>query len=347
LTRTVPLLGLIFLTTTVLPAATFTVTNTDPSGPGSLVQALLDADANPGDDEIAFDIAGVGPHSILMGGPYDLTTPVTIDGYTQPGSQANTNATGALNSVIQIELSGSGGNRCFGIVGTVTIRGIAFKGCNTALDIAGGNATIVGNYFGTDASGMAAGTGVDGISFFPQSGAAVATIGGTSPADRNLLSGNASTGIRIGSNVLGSDFVMIQGNIIGLARDAATPLANGNHGIDVGGSGPAAVTVGGIGANEGNLISGNAGVGVVVETTNQIATIRGNSIFGNAGKGIQLSQSANTPLPNDAGDADDGGNDGQNFPIVQSVAHLAPSGASTEIVGKLDGTPGTTFDLDF
>ena len=35
-------------------AATFTVTNTNDSGPGSLRQAVLDANANPGADEVVF-----------------------------------------------------------------------------------------------------------------------------------------------------------------------------------------------------------------------------------------------------------------------------------------------------
>ena len=39
-------------------AATFTVTTTADSGPGSLRQAILDANASPGADTIVFNIAG-------------------------------------------------------------------------------------------------------------------------------------------------------------------------------------------------------------------------------------------------------------------------------------------------
>ena len=46
------------------PAATFTVINTNDSGTGSLRQALLDANGNPGLDTIAFNIPGAGPHTI-------------------------------------------------------------------------------------------------------------------------------------------------------------------------------------------------------------------------------------------------------------------------------------------
>jgi hypothetical protein len=39
---------------------TFTVLDTNDSGPGSLRQAILDANASPGKDTIAFDILGSG-----------------------------------------------------------------------------------------------------------------------------------------------------------------------------------------------------------------------------------------------------------------------------------------------
>ena len=45
-------------------AATFTVTNTSDGGPGSLHQAILDANANAGTDTIEFNIPGAGPHKI-------------------------------------------------------------------------------------------------------------------------------------------------------------------------------------------------------------------------------------------------------------------------------------------
>src|SRR5262245_24124132 len=100
-----------------LAAATFTVTNTDDSGPGSLRQAIDDVNAAPGADTIVFAIAGAGVHTIT---PQSLlpiiNEAVTIDGYTQPGSSPNTNATGGLNSVLQIEIDGTvAPNRCITI----------------------------------------------------------------------------------------------------------------------------------------------------------------------------------------------------------------------------------------
>ena len=68
--------------------STFTVTNTNYSGPGSLRQAILDANASPSSDAIAFSIPGLGPHTIQpLSALPTITDPVTIDGYTQPGSR--------------------------------------------------------------------------------------------------------------------------------------------------------------------------------------------------------------------------------------------------------------------
>src|ERR1041384_977469 len=84
------------LTASPLFASTFTVTNANDSGAGSLRQAILDANANVGTDTIDFDIPGTGVHTISLttGALPDITEAVTIDGYSQPGSSENTLANG-------------------------------------------------------------------------------------------------------------------------------------------------------------------------------------------------------------------------------------------------------------
>src|SRR6266511_3479784 len=94
---------------TAAPAATFTVTNTNDSGPGSLRQAILDANAAPGADTIAFNIPEAGVHTISPLSPLPALTDdagVTIDGYTQPGSSANTLPIGN-DAVLTIEIDGT------------------------------------------------------------------------------------------------------------------------------------------------------------------------------------------------------------------------------------------------
>src|SRR2546422_5413375 len=70
---------------------TFVVTNTNDSGAGSLRQAILLANTLPGTDTITFNITGGGVHTInLTSALPTITEAVVIDGYTQPGSSANT-----------------------------------------------------------------------------------------------------------------------------------------------------------------------------------------------------------------------------------------------------------------
>ncbi|MFN2511683.1 MAG: hypothetical protein ABR568_09595 [Pyrinomonadaceae bacterium] len=87
-------------------AQTFTVTNTNDSGLGSLLQAMLDANANAGTDTITFNITGSGVHTIApLSVLPTITDPVIIDGYTQPGASANTLAVGS-DAVLLIEIDG-------------------------------------------------------------------------------------------------------------------------------------------------------------------------------------------------------------------------------------------------
>jgi hypothetical protein len=90
-------------------AATFTVTNTNDVGAGSLRQAIVDAVANPSvshDNLIAFDIPGTGVHTIRPASPLPPIKDLTIDGYTQPGSRANTLDKGS-DAILTIELDGT------------------------------------------------------------------------------------------------------------------------------------------------------------------------------------------------------------------------------------------------
>ena len=65
--------------------ATFTVINTDDSGAGSLRQAIVDANSNSGHDEIHFNIAGDGVHTIAPLTGLPNVGDITIDATTQPG----------------------------------------------------------------------------------------------------------------------------------------------------------------------------------------------------------------------------------------------------------------------
>ncbi|MEZ5299353.1 MAG: SBBP repeat-containing protein [Verrucomicrobiales bacterium] len=63
------------------------VTNTNDSGAGSLREAIATANATPTPDTVTFAIPGTGPHVTSPTSPLPvISTPVTLDGFSQPGS---------------------------------------------------------------------------------------------------------------------------------------------------------------------------------------------------------------------------------------------------------------------
>src|SRR5437016_3300871 len=117
---------LLVFSTAVSHAAMFTVTTTDDSGAGSLRQAILDANATPGANVIQFNLPGSGvrtiaPTSVLP----DITNRVTIDGYSQPGSSANTLAN-SNSAVLLVRLDGAGVTNSFPI-------GLKFSGASSSV----------------------------------------------------------------------------------------------------------------------------------------------------------------------------------------------------------------------
>ncbi len=269
-----------------LGAATFTVTNANDAGAGSLRQAILDANANAGSDSIAFAITGSGVHTITPATPLPtLTGPVVLDGYTQTGASPNTLPIGD-DAVLRIELSGltSGGTGIAMTGGGSTIRGLVIHNFSPAvtMDTAGGN-TVAGNFIGTDATGTVA-LGNSGFGTVSVSGVPGNHIGGPTPADRNLISGNGgSFAVLLSGASASSNFV--QGNYIGV--DVTGTAALGNIGVGVGTLGAPSTTIGGLAATAGtppgNLISGNAGWGVELSmATSTNNTVQGNLIGTNA-----------------------------------------------------------------
>src|SRR5262249_14353827 len=86
-------------------SSTFTVTNNNDSGAGSLRQAITDANNHVGLDTIEFNIPGGGVHAITLASALpSVTDPVIIDGYTQTGASPNTLAT-ADNANLLIEIT--------------------------------------------------------------------------------------------------------------------------------------------------------------------------------------------------------------------------------------------------
>ena len=76
-------------------AASFVVTNLNDSGPGSLRQAITDANASPGHDQITF-ASGLAGTILLTSARLDISDNVTVDG---PGANVITvSGGGTINS---------------------------------------------------------------------------------------------------------------------------------------------------------------------------------------------------------------------------------------------------------
>lgn len=201
-------------------------------------------------------------------------------------------------------------------------------------------ATVQGNYIGTDVTGTRAlaSTTQTGIAIFSNGH----LIGGTVAGAQNVISGNlAGIQIGFGSGVSGN---VIKGNLIGLNAQGTGPLPNTQQGVNFSTGSQNANTLGGIENGAANKIAFNAGPGIFVFSGTG-GSIRGNSIFSNSGLGIDLhTLTAAGVTPNDPNDADLGANNLQNFPVITTVSSNA---SSTRILGTLNSTPNTTFQIDF
>ncbi len=99
--------------------------------------------------------------------------------------------------------------------------------------------------------------------------------------------------------------------------------------------------IGGSAAGAGNTIAFNGRDGVYVPFAISTSISR-NSIHSNAGLGIDLR--ADGVDTNDLGDPDDGGNFGQNYPVLTSALVF---GSNTTIKGSLNSADSTAFALEF
>jgi titin len=133
---------------------------------------------------------------------------------------------------------------------------------------------VLGNYIGTDASGIKALSNGGRVGIVIMTGAADNTIGGESPGTGNLISGNAGHGIQIQD--AGTTGNQILGNYIGTDITGTMALGNDLDGVSIIG-GAADNTIGGETPGTGNLISGNAGHGILIQ---DVGTT-GNQVLGN------------------------------------------------------------------
>ena len=179
---------------------------------------------------------------------------------------------------------------------TANDRNVISGNNDDGISIDGASGTIViGNYIGTDAQGTAAvGNSGDGVAIQLDNGVTPATntiVGGTSAAERNVISGNAANSAQGLANVrirgAGTTGNVVLGNYIGTDYTGAVALANPRDGIVID-EGALNNTIGGAVSGAGNVISGSTNNGIRIQGTysyaagDVLATIYGNRIGTNA-----------------------------------------------------------------
>ena len=296
-------------------ALTYTVTIDDDLGINTLRWAIQEANDHPGQDIIDFNIPNAlcpdGVCVIFPNSPLPTLTDfdgVTIDGTTQSINQETDNPFGPeinINGLYIEEISAppiledllksginitSTNNIIEGLlINNFPLNGISILG-NTAI-----SNTVSGNYIGTNYDGTTdEGNAYDGI--FIGYGAKDNLIGGDSPAERNVISGNDSVGVSIFNGKLDPPTAttgnIISGNYIGTKSDGISALGNGYHGVHIY-SGAKSNIVGGTTAGTQNLIMGNREDGIRIRGEGtDFNVILGNRILENGDNGIQITYDA-------------------------------------------------------
>jgi CSLREA domain-containing protein len=321
----------------------------------TLRAAINEANALVGEDTVHFNLPGTGVKTISpQTNLPNIINPVTINGFSQPGSSPNTLSKGT-NAKLMIEINGSGvtgtseptglrlGAPDSTVQGLVINRFITAAGGGAGVSVFGERVALQQNFIGTDPTGTQ--DLGNGLGVFHQGFGA--SIGGPFPTDANLISGNDGAGIsarNLASNT------QIAHNLIGTDKSGTRRLGNSAAGVEVFGSPGNDL--------ENNTIAFNDGDGVSVELGGASATdvgantIVSNSIFSNGGIGINLIDpgalvpvgESEGPTANDSGDRDSGPNQLQNKPVITSARAV---GGKTIVDGTLNSHPDETYTVQF
>jgi hypothetical protein len=201
-----------------------------------------------------------------------ITDPVILNGSTQPGSIVGGPVVELDGSLAGVAVDGLQLSAGSSTVDALVINGFQRDGLRL---FGPGAYSVTGSYVGTNAAGTAAiANGADGINIQSSNN----TVGGTTAAARNVVSGNADDGIEITG--AGPTANVIQGNYVGLNAAGTAAIGNGNDGIVIWLS--RNNTIGGTAAGAGNVVGGNQSGFYFGDITAMGNAILGNFIGTNA-----------------------------------------------------------------
>jgi len=262
--------------------ATFTVSTLAASGPGSLRQAILDANAASGDDTIQFTQAGqifVGSTALPA-----ITGPLTIDGATAPGFSGK--------PVVQVNFQSHSGLTVAAGGNGSAIRSLSLTGAsNAGLTLAASDVTVSGNVIAGNVTGVR-------IASSARNTVVANTISNNSNTGVELVSTTADTiGTAILPNIIrsnGSWGIYASGSLTGTKVQANQIDSNVKFGIYL--SNATDLTIGSVESDtsQGNRISNDSvfryySTGIYASGNCSRTIIQANTVTGNGGNGVMLS----------------------------------------------------------
>lgn len=323
----------------VAQAATITVSNTNDSGPGSLRQAILTANAQAGADVIVFSL-GSGVATIKP-----------------------TSALPAITDAVEINALGGGSCGSMPPQPRVELDGSAAGSNVSGFKIQAANTRIVGFYInrfkshGIEINSSNAVVACNVIGLTPQNGAAGNVSYGVKLNGSNNIVGNQGG---LAGNVVSANFFgiviedahsgnVIRGNFVGTNSDGTQARPNANAGIGVA-FGASNTTVGGTNANDRNVISGNGTDGVWLTETGSGNQVIGNFIGLNAaGAGALANVDNGILIENDSGNTIGGTAVGQGNRIAlnskNGVAIIGDSQNNRILGNSIFGNGQLAIDL--
>ena len=341
--------------------ATFMVTNNSPAAAtsGSLAYEITQSNATPATAStpniIQFDIAASGQQTITLTQELpDVTQPLDIQGYSEPGSSANTNPlTMADNAVLTVIVTG-GESIENGLIFDIAAAGGSVEGLdlegftNNAITINANAVAVSGTFIGVAPNGVPTAATTNTVGVYV-AGAGGGTIGGTAAANRNVITGETYEAVEyMPAGVVYPSNNTIEGNFIGTDSDGTTipsntAVRNGNGVIEYAGIGN---TIGGSATGSGNVISGNMIYGVGIATSTGVV-LAGDVIQSNGSLGVLLISTSGTSITASTigGTAAGQGNAGQGIFLVGSTG--ATIGGTLAGAGDLiAGNTGDGIDFD-
>lgn len=294
------------------------VTNANDSGAGSLRAAIQEVNARQASRAtITFAVSGT---ITLASDLPAITTPVTIDGLSAPGY--------AGPPLVEVDADGRAGLVYeTGADGSKLLALAIDRAKGNGVTLNAGSITLNLNYIGLNLKGARFGNSGDGIYVSARSlnNRIGVNRSGAAGAVANVISGNGGNGL----SLHGSTGNVIAANRIGTDVKGKFAIANGENGIwltassngnEIGGTrfidkatGQANNPTGNKGTTtpvfvvppDGNLVSGNAKNGILIDGDSQSNTLNGNFIgtvadgddaIANVGDGVRIAGAANNSL---------------------------------------------------